>query len=413
MNEQQELERKHSKLRGWWFWLGAIGLGVVAGAVVYRFGGATARVIPQIIGDKLGLATYTPFQGRELTHILLMGMDGKPTEKGRTDTMMIVTVNRKDKDSPKISILSIPRDSKIEFPDGQINKLNTAFGRVGLLEAKRMISEYAGVPIDYYALTNFKGIRRIVDAVGGIDIYVDRRMRYTDRSQNLYIRLEPGFQHLDGEKAEQFLRFRHEARGDLARVERQQRFLQAVGDKMQSWTGLVHLPEILRGLGDAVTTDLDVQDIVWMANLKRHIAADKIKTATLPSVPVMSHGVSYVEKDSPEAVKLVVDELCYGILPPAKIEVLNGTTRSGIAKTAAAYLERYGFVVERVDNAEKQDYAHSEIHSYRGHLEKAKEAASLLGAAKVLTVEDRKKRSVDFTVIVGQDWVPPAGGDRS
>ena len=160
-------------------------------------------------------------------NVLLLGIDdgdseADKSEPKRTDAMIVASFDPKDH---KISLISLPRDTMVILPGHtQYEKLNAAYTYGGVAMAKQTIANLLRIPIHYYALANWQGFIEIINLIGGVDLYVDKDMRYEDPYAKLKIDIKHGYQHLDGEKSGQYVRFRSDELGDIGRVQRQQKF---------------------------------------------------------------------------------------------------------------------------------------------------------------------------------------------
>ena len=176
---------------------------------------------------------------------LFIGFD---TSGGLTDVLMVGHIDPKEN---KVQLISIPRDLEIYFdeepfktikennPKNRIAhaKINNIYSLIGwderALEDVRLIVEgITGLEIDYIMTIDTSGLREVVDAVGGVEFDVPQRMYYMDPVQDLQIDLQPGLQHLDGDKAEQLVRYRKYKMGDLQRIQVQQAFIAAMVDQV-------------------------------------------------------------------------------------------------------------------------------------------------------------------------------------
>lgn len=185
-------------------------------------------------------------------NILLLGVDEVPDAtpgseevfSGRTDTMLLARFNP---DKSTLSVLSIPRDTRVEVPGDGIAKINHA-NIVGGPEkvAETIQSNLGPVAIDRYVRVNTEGVRELIDLIGGVEVYVPQPMVYEDKTQGLYINLQPGWQTLNGDQAEQFARFRSDGQGDIGRVQRQQILLQALRERLMSPRVIPQLPQMIR-----------------------------------------------------------------------------------------------------------------------------------------------------------------------
>ena len=148
------------------------------------------------------------------------------------------------------------------------------------------------VPVDYYAITDFEGFKNIIDILGGVQIDVEKRMYYhTDYDD---INLHKGLQTLDGKGALDYVRFRHDALGDITRTERQQKFMKAVMEKMLEPESIAKLPELLPAVMQAGQTDLTASKIILLAKDFSSVnMSTDVQTQTLPGSFLNMGGVSY------------------------------------------------------------------------------------------------------------------------
>src|SRR3954454_12377447 len=212
-------------------------------------GGLTAGTLWSLHGGPLTVvaAAGKPLAGKRRVNILALGIDDGQGGQGRSDSILLVHV---DTAAHRMSALSIPRDTRIPTGQEHYGKINGAYARGGPRLAAEAVTELTGLPVDYTLSTNFSGFSRLVDLVGGIEMNVERTMDYDDQWGHLSIHLKPGPQHLDGEKAIQYVRFRKSSSGDadgsdISRIGRQQKFLQAVAARCLDGCNLLHLPEII------------------------------------------------------------------------------------------------------------------------------------------------------------------------
>jgi hypothetical protein len=173
--------------------------------------------------------------------------------------------------------------------------------------AVNTVQDSFGIPIDNFMVINFRGVRELVEAVGGIDVYIDKPMHYTDRTAKLFIDFEPGMRHLDGKQAEAFLRFRHDQLGDIGRIRRQQQFITAVAKKMRDPGILFKVPQLVGIANKYIETDMSVNDLAGLAFFGKDVNMNSIRSATLPGHPG-GVTVSYWIID-PEAAQTVLDRL--------------------------------------------------------------------------------------------------------
>lgn len=224
------------------------------------------------------------WSGEERVNILVLGVDSRkmrPGEMPRSDTMMVVSIDPKSKTYDLFSIL---RDTYIHVPGHGETRINAALGYGGPELSMETVQEFTGLPIHFYVKTDFEGFKSLVDAVGGVDLEVEKNMRYRDPADKgkYDINLKKGFQHLDGNKALQYVRFRHDATSDYSRTERQRKLLAALAEKMKRTSTLIQLPGILEKLAPYVETNMQFMDMVRLSALGLKLQQAKNGTHQLP-----------------------------------------------------------------------------------------------------------------------------------
>jgi len=240
--------------------------------------------------------------GTERVNILLMGGDARGLRKGevpRSDSIMVASI---DPVTKKAHLFSVLRDTYVEIPDHGKDRINAALAIGGPNLAMKTVGNLLGLDIQYYVYVDFQGFIKLIDAIGGIDFYVEKDMHYTDAADDhkYDIDLKKGQQHLDGEHALMYVRFRHDAMSDFTRTERQRAFLGAVADKLKSGWNLFQLPDILNKISPYIETNLSVSDMIKLASLgyKSHEAG----SAQVPPMELISD-----ERDGGAAVLGVKD----------------------------------------------------------------------------------------------------------
>jgi LCP family protein required for cell wall assembly len=334
------------------------------------------------------------FGGRERVTLLALGVDDSEG-RGLADTVIAVVVWPRSGD---IAALSIPRDSRVYIPGLGNRRVNEAHSFGGLPLMIETVELLLGFPFDYYVEVNVPGLVELVDAMGGIDIEVEKRMYYRDRAQNLVIDLQPGRQHLNGRQAVGYIRFRHDAQGDLGRIERQHKFLSVAADHLLSSDRLAGIPRLADTFVEIVTTNLSVRDMLSLKKVLQAAGRDGIRMATLPGRPRLVNDQSILELDARE-VQQAVDRVLWG--EGATVAVLNATHLSGFAARTAARLERTAYEVVAVGNAEQISDT-TVILNHRGHGRAAQQLAAALGAGVVSSAPDPDSQA-DLTVILGRD----------
>ncbi|MCX6084354.1 MAG: LCP family protein [Caldiserica bacterium] len=237
-------------------------------------------------------------------NILLLGADSREKDDpGRADTIMLV---RLDPATKHVRLLSFPRDTRVTIPGHGVNKLNQASsgyyrgGGTSLLVDTITTDLLPGLRIDYIVKTDFAGFAAIIDALGGVTIDVEERMFY--KGVDVLIDLQPGIQHLDGEQALEYARFRMDAIGDFGtwsgedhgRVARQKKLLAAVIDQTKEVRTLLRLPAIIRAVQAAVTTDMSFNVMARIAMTYKDVGETDVESVPFPGLPEDVDGISYV-----------------------------------------------------------------------------------------------------------------------
>ena len=210
----------------------------------------------------------------------------------------------------KISLISLPRDTMVILPGHTgYEKLNSAYTYGGVAMAKQTIANLLRIPIHYYALANWKGFIEIINLIGGVDLYVDRDMHYEDPWANLKIDIKHGYQHLDGEKSGQYVRFRSDELGDIGRVQRQQKFLKALGLQMFSVENITKIPKLLATAKEYVETDMDTVTMLKAARSFNIMSDNNIKSGMLYGnfYDSPSSGISYWRSNRSEIEKSLTE----------------------------------------------------------------------------------------------------------
>lgn len=253
-----------------------------------------------------------PFMPRK-QNILLLGVDSNgshtdPWTGTRSDTMVLLNI---DPQTHSVNAISVPRDSKVYLPgEFGVQKINAAHALGGVRLAKETVEETLGVKVDRYIIVSDEAVKRLVDALGGVPIYVEKRMSYDDYSGNLHVHLSKGLNVLDGKSAVGYLRFRHDGLGDIGRTQRQQWFLRGLLEKIQTPQAIAKIPEMLNIATTYVKTDLSLYELSQYAALAKSIDISKIEVATLPGSPNKKGSTSYWILD-PEKTQEVVNRLIY------------------------------------------------------------------------------------------------------
>ena len=217
-------------------------------------------------------------------NVLVLGLDDavnvdEAPEK-RADAILLVSMENA---TGKVRILNIPRDTWVPMAQEKgETRLSHVYAVGGAPLMVRTINQMFGISIHQYVVIDLDTFAKIIDAVGGIDIYVERDMDYDDPEAGLSIHMRQGYRHLDGVGAECYLRYRSDDLGDLGRTQRQQKFVKAFYAKLLRVDTLPKVPQIADILKQNVTTSAELFDSVHIGNVVRKLNAQPPRTIMLP-----------------------------------------------------------------------------------------------------------------------------------
>ena len=258
-----------------------IAVGGYAGMFLYNFFVVNNQPVPVTTPDKLDISQEML---AERTNILLLGIDDGdnefPDAPKRTDAMLVASINPEKK---QISILSIPRDTMVKIPNRKgFDKANHAYAYGGATLARKTIANLLGIPIHYYVKIDWLAFIKIIDILGGVDLYVEKNMYYKDPYAELEIDLKEGYQFLNGQQAGKYVRFRTDELGDIGRVQRQQRFLRALADQHLNIETISKIPDIVQIFDKYIETDMSLVVLAKVINNIKSIDKSTMKTEMLP-----------------------------------------------------------------------------------------------------------------------------------
>lgn len=235
-------------------------------------------------------------------NILLLGVD---VEAKLTDVMMLCQIDPVDH---KVSMLSIPRDTRVKMGSRNI-KINSSFSHGGVEQVIDCIKDLTTLPVHHYFLINTKAFRDTIDALGGVYFTVPRKMDYEDPLQDLYIHLERGYQLLDGDKAEQLVRFRRYTNGDIDRIKVQQDFIRELIEQKLTAAYILKIPEVYKIVADNSSTDMTMREMIDAG--KQLLAVkdgEKFRSFTIPGEGQYIGEVSYFVHYKEQLANLIATE---------------------------------------------------------------------------------------------------------
>ncbi len=389
--------------------------------------------------------------GKSNLLVLVEGLDYDYTEKdeefstnSRSDVIWAVNLDFPNK---RIYQLSIPRDMIATMPNGSQAKINQAQSDGGVKEAKSVIAQWLGIPgFDRYVVLRIDATKEFIAAIGGIDIVVKssdclryktgctgQTLDYDDTWGHLHIHLKEGMQHLNGDQAVAYMRFRHDWCSDPCRIMRQQQVLRAMVAKVKSdrVNTLLHLGDLLSVFRRYVQTDFTDSELLSLASHFQGASETDVVANQVPytdDVNLPGYGDSLVP-DKDARAKLVAkmllpqpaaqpspDAIALAAIPPStlRVDVENGSGITGAARRVADQLRRAGFTIGQVGDADRSDYSATEIHEHssvtfagarvRAALPPTLRELTVVPAAASAGTPDASPSPIsDVTVIVGTD----------
>lgn len=218
--------------------------------------------------------TYKPAEGRtpvtvstvkkqqDPFSLLLLGVDQRDNEIGRSDTMIYTVVRPSDGD---LLMVSIPRDTYVEIVGkDREDKITHAYAFGGAGMAMNTVEKLFNSPIDYYASINFEGFRNVIDKIGGLSLPIEEDMVNDDYDHEKFV-IKAGQESYNGQDTLNYVRYREDAGGDMNRTERHQIFLKELMDKATQLNQWSKIPELINIMGDNFSTDMRPQQLVDLA----------------------------------------------------------------------------------------------------------------------------------------------------
>ena len=420
-----------------WFWIFILMLG---GTITTSFGAITALfapVEPELFSQLLQEFTADvlwrkrlPYQLSRPMNILIMGIDqvqGVPEDspdvfEGRSDTLLLIQANPSNQ---TINLLSVPRDTQVQIPKVGLTKINEAnvYGGPELVE---QVLEYTlnDIEIHRYVRISKGAFRELVEQLGGVEVFVSQPMSYVDNTQKLKIDIKAGWQTLNGEQAEQFVRFREPVYGDIGRVQRQQILLQALRNRVTNVTVLPRLPRIIQVMQKYVDTNLSFPEMLALVNFGLDLERDDLRMVMLPGRPSSSDEsfASYwiIDEDGRDRILeqyfgIRLDKFNYDniynpmevneIVPQQnKIAIQNASSNSQAATKFAEYLREKGFYNVYVVPDWPDQQRLTQVIVQGGYLESAEVVKNTLGFGNIQPASTGDIGS-DLTIRLGEDAV--------
>lgn len=344
-----------------------------------------------------GLAKYLPFlkkeekgpvftQPRERVTFLVIGLDEEDPSK-KADTLMVVTYDPKKQ---ALDLISIPKNTLVEIPGYNVGEVSQAFsyGRVSLSMAT--VEYLLGVDINHYLEIDKKGLKGLVDKLGGVTISSKRR---------------------SGDQAVKYVSPTSSVEKEVDRVERQHKFMAALFKKVKEKKVYGRLPSIAKSLKRSVGTDFTDKDIANLPLVFGAVKENKVNLRILPVTEVMMNNKVYYQVNK-ERVEALVAKIFGSELTKKegrasfRIRVLNGVGEPGVANEVTKKLIDSGYKVIDTKNADNFDYAETQLIIYSNkpqNLAMVNRVKSLLGVGKIV-INNLPQDVADLTIIIGKDY---------
>jgi LCP family protein required for cell wall assembly len=353
-------------------------------------------------------------------NVLLVGLD--ELDGGtRSDALAVAFFNL---EKETVRVLALPRDSRVQMPGHGWDKINHAYNYGGLPLLKQTLANLLNITINYSVLFNYQSFSKMIDLLGGVDIYVDKPMRYNDFSQKLFINIPQGWQHLNGQKALEYVRFRHDPLGDIGRIQRQQKFISSVIEKLKTLSAISKIPSLVEEVVSGINTEFTPLEAIRLAKFAHGLEQGRIKFMMAPGKAVYIGSVSYWVIDTVNTSKLIVDsdadleqETVVEVLPPnlndditmglvtqiGKIGILNGDGTKGLAKRASQIFQNIGVDVPYTGDAKHHGYDSSSIVYPSEREKQAAEALAQLCGITNMALLRRDSSARMVSIILGHD----------
>ena len=411
------------------FFLVVLILLLVGGSIfaykVHKNGGGLSGLTATILGTNQEVVKNLP-----PVYVVLLGESG-----GMTDTIMLVKYNPKNQTA---SLLSIPRDTFI----GTSKDTATPYDKINALcqsiypeRTVQKVSEITGIPVTNYILVDTEGLKQLVDLIGGVWFDVPMDMHYTDKNQDLYIRLTKGYQLLDGDKAEQLVRFRHNSDGttyptdygmqDFGRTKTQREFLKAVAKQTLKPQNIFKVGQLMNLAYTYVKTNMTMTEFKDYIPSIVDYNSDNLNTDMLPGTSELCNDYWFVIQDKAKSKEVVsklfsddtdsnsdIDGDAVDTSAPAqteqlvgegiKVQILNGTSNTNTLTNLKNKLIENGYTVAKTGTTSKASKTTITNNTNKDD-KTSNDLQTIVGLGELDTGTSNSSNS-DFTIVIGEDY---------
>lgn len=245
------------------------------------------------------MAIFTGNGNDTRINILLLGRDAQnPIYSGNTDSISILSIDKKTK---KVSLLSIPRDARVNIPGHGLDKINAAYGLGGVKLTEKTVENFLNVPIDYYVVIDFEEFKNIVDTLGGV--YLDVEPYVAKAKPELSGK--SGYNKLNGEQTLLYARFRQDDQGDVGRVKRHQKILGAIFKESFEPANLIKLPVIINQLRKNTNTNIPPYEFALIEQVLTGFDLNNAQTAVISGNGTRINGIYYLILDKNKTEQMI------------------------------------------------------------------------------------------------------------
>ncbi|MBX3166425.1 MAG: LCP family protein [Candidatus Eremiobacteraeota bacterium] len=317
------------------------------------------------------------FKGNKRMNILVLGIDYNHdpksiiyTEGARSDSMMVVSLAS---DGSLLNVVSIPRDLYVPLSayDGS-DRINAAYSYGGVKKAKEAVSHLMGIPLHHHVIVKVYGAKKVIDAIGGVDLEVEKDMDYDDNWGGLHVHLKKGKQHLNGEQTVGYARFRKDntridMEGDVGRMRRQQQVIRGLLRTTKDPAIVARFPAIARAVKDTLETDFSMEDMLALANLYKGFDIKQVHGGQIKGTDDLVGEamvlIPTTDENNQTVRRLLKDSVDLG-LRDVRIRILNNSGEPGLGNRLADDMNSQGYNVVMADDVEHRPTQKTQVTLY-------------------------------------------------
>lgn len=375
----------------------------------HKNGGGLSGLLTTVLGQE-----NIPIEEVDPINILVLG-----TSQDMSDTIMVCSYNPKTQEA---SMLSIPRDTytgRNKNNAQAYEKINSRYIAQGVDGVKKYLKDILEIDLDYYVIIDTEALIKLVDEIGGVYFDVPIDMDYEDWTQDLYIHLKAGYQLIDGPKAEQLLRFRHNDDGtsypieygdnDYGRTRTQREFIAATLKQTLKASNILKLGKLLDIANNSIETNIDInlakKYIPHIVNLN----TENIKSGLLPGQSELCNGVWIFIHNQKETKAMVEDFFTYKDEEidneqnnAIKVEVINGSGVVTNLSSVTEKLKKAGYNV--VKTGTTTDTSKTTIINQTKQQDSISENIKDILGVGIVSSSSLNNSETDFKIIIGKDY---------